>query len=114
MDISVTVGDPVLAEQIQSGQIVVFASRTTDTRRLEPFLEASHMTSVIVLMDLSVDATHQRFQLLKLHTAWPYLPQIFFEGRFIGGAEELFAILGRRREDHTGRELQFTPSRVQH
>lgn len=80
-----------LAESIASARVVVFRSGLTDTRMLLHWLEREGVEHRVVTMGMDSGIQRDRFQRLRDWTGWPYLPQVFIDGTFVGGADEFFA-----------------------
>ena len=80
-----------LAELIGSARVVVFRSGLTDTRMLLHWLQREGIDHREVTMGMGSGAERDRFQRLRDWTGWPYLPQVFVDGVFVGGADEVFA-----------------------
>lgn len=82
---------PDLAELIGSARVVVFRSGLTDTRMLLHWLQREGIDHREVTMGMGSGVERDRFHRLRGWTGWPYLPQIFVDGVFVGGADELYA-----------------------
>ena len=80
-----------LAELVASARVVVFRSGLTDTRMLVHRLERDGIDHRIVTMGMGSGVERDRFHRLRDWTGWPYLPQVFVDGSFVGGADELLA-----------------------
>ncbi|MDZ7829865.1 MAG: glutaredoxin [Halofilum sp. (in: g-proteobacteria)] len=80
-----------LAEIIDSARVVVFRSNLTDTRMLIHWLQREGMDHREVTMGMGSGVERDRFHRLRDWTGWPYLPQVFVDGRFVGGADEFLA-----------------------
>jgi len=87
-------GDPAapsdLAELIRTAEVVVFRSGLTDTRALSAWLERQGVDYRLVTMGMGSGVERDRFHRLRDWTGWGLLPQVFVEGRFVGGADEFF------------------------
>lgn len=71
-------------------RVVVFTSSVTDLRGVTSALDAARLAHRIVVMRMGEARTRGRFELLREATGWPYLPQIFLDGSFLGGEKELY------------------------
>lgn len=80
----------LLREVVLRDRVVVFASSITDIRAISLALARRRLSHCVVLMRMEDERTRDRFHLLTENTHWPYLPQIFFDGEFVGGDIELF------------------------
>ena len=78
-----------LAELVASARVVVFRSGLTDTRMLVHRLERDGIDHRIVTMGMGSGVERDRFHRLSEWTGWPWLPQVFVDGVFVGGADEL-------------------------
>lgn len=70
-----------------SAPVVVFRSPSTDLGGLNHLLDRLGMRWQAVTLDLSDAAMRERFAELCHHTGATTLPQVFADGRFIGGIE---------------------------
>ena len=86
-----------LKREARGADVVVFHSRLTDTRALREWLEANAVEHRFVEMSMASGEERARFHALEQMTGWRWLPQVFFGGEFIGGAQELIA-LGAQRQ----------------
>ena len=86
-----------LRREARQSDVVVFHSRLTDTRALREWLEANAVEHRFVEMSMASGEERARFRALEQMTGWRWLPQVFFGGEFIGGAQELFS-LGAQRQ----------------
>lgn len=80
-----------LAELVGRARVVVFRSNLTDTRMLAHFLEREGIDHREVTMGMGSGVERDRFHRLRDWTGWPLLPQVFVDGRFVGGADEFFS-----------------------
>jgi glutaredoxin len=80
-----------LIELIDSTRVVVFRSNLTDTRMLIHWLQREGMDHREITMGMGSGVERDRFHRLREWTGWPYLPQVFVDGRFVGGADEFLA-----------------------
>lgn len=78
---------------------VVFCSELTDTRQLERLLRDAGITYGVQRMGMGLEAMRRRFGELRAYTRWPTLPQVFLDGRFVGGEPELAACLNGASPD---------------
>jgi len=83
--------DQLLADQITSSRVVVFCSNLTDVRPITTRLVQVGVPYRLVVMGMGSVSMRERFQRLQQLTGWTKLPQVFVDGRFIGGYEEFFA-----------------------
>jgi glutaredoxin-related protein len=74
-----------------SAPVVLFVARTTDVRQLVARLTVLGMEYRVVAMGMSDPAARERFHVLEEWTGHKTLPQVFVDGRFIGGPGELLA-----------------------
>jgi len=77
-----------LEEIIRASRVVVFVSNLTDARPVTQRLEAAGIPFHTEIMGMGDPAMRRRFQELEARTAWPTLPQVFVDGRFVGGIQE--------------------------
>lgn len=77
-----------LAERITSARVVIFRSNLTDTRMLLRWLQREGIGFREVTMGMGSGTERDRFHRLQRWTGWPYLPQVFVDGRFVGGIDE--------------------------
>jgi len=80
-----------IARLAGSARVVVFRSNLTDTRMLIHWLQREGMDHREVTMGMGSGVERDRFHRLRDWTGWPYLPQVFVDGRFVGGADEFLA-----------------------
>lgn len=71
--------------------VVLFASRITDCRQLVTRLSELAIPHRVVELSMAEPAMRERFHVLEEWTGWGTLPQVFMDGRFIGGPQELLA-----------------------
>jgi len=88
-----------LAQLVAGTRAVVFCSELTDTRRLEQQLRGSGVEYGIQRMGMGSEAMRRRFGELRAYTRWPTLPQVFLDGRFVGGEPEVAACLNEASPD---------------
>jgi len=74
-----------------SAPVVLFASRITDVREPVARLDELDIEHRIVTMSMGDAAARDRFHVLEEWTGHKTLPQVFLDGRFIGGPTELLA-----------------------
>lgn len=82
-----------LDQEAASAQCVVFASGITDLRDIERRLQEQQIDYRCIRMGMGSTAMRDRFHVLSDGTRWRTLPQIYWQGRFIGGEPELMAQL---------------------
>lgn len=80
-----------LRRDAASAPVVLFASRITDVRELAARLDELEIEHRIVTMSMGDAAARDRFHVLEEWTGHKTLPQVFLDGRFIGGPTELLA-----------------------
>jgi glutaredoxin len=80
-----------LRRDAQSAPVVLFASRITDLRHLVSRLEELDIEYRLVTLSMADTASRDRFHVLEEWTGCRTLPQVFLDGRFIGGPSELLA-----------------------
>jgi len=80
-----------LVELIDSARVVVFRSNLTDTRMLIHWLQREGMSHREITMGMGSGVERDRFHRLREWTGWPWLPQVFVDGRFVGGADEFLS-----------------------
>ncbi len=78
-----------LQSEVRSARIVIFRSGVTDTRALVRCLEQAGLDYREVSMPMGSAENRERFHTLAQDTGWKTLPQIFVDGSFIGGSDEL-------------------------
>lgn len=91
-----------LCGEIVSEQIVVFTSTLTDTRQLATRIAASGRPFREIRLGMGSSAMRRKFDALRRMTNWPYLPQIFVDGRFVGGFDEFEALRLQERTRRHG------------
>lgn len=82
-----------LAELVASAEVVVFRSGLTDTRTLESWLAGAGIDHRVITLGMGSGAARERYRRLRDWTGWDLLPAVFVHGRFVGGAEEAYALL---------------------
>lgn len=90
-----------LVEMVDSARVVVFRSNLTDTRNLVHWLHREGIEHREVTMGMGSGIERDRFHRLREWTGWPYLPQVFVDGRFVGGADEFLAEPPSTRPDRS-------------
>lgn len=80
-----------LRRDASSAPVVLFVSRITDVRELLARLDEVGIEYRIVTMAMGDAASRDRFHVLEEWTGHKTLPQVFLDGRFIGGPTELLA-----------------------
>lgn len=94
----------LLRDVVSRDAVVVFASSITDIRALCMTLARERLSHCLILMRMEDERTRDRFHLLTETTHWPYLPQIFIDGEFVGGDLEFFKDPRISRESARGRK----------
>jgi len=80
-----------LRRDASSAPVVLFASRITDVRDLVTRLDELGLDYRLVTLSMGDRAARERFHVLEEWTGHHTLPQVFLDGRFIGGPTELLA-----------------------
>jgi glutaredoxin-related protein len=80
-----------LKAEVASAPVVVFAARLTDVRPLVQCLDQVRLEHRVVTLSMADPSLRERFHVLEEWTGWGTLPQVFVDGRFIGGAQDLLA-----------------------
>lgn len=80
-----------LRRDASSAPVVLFASPITDVRELVQRLDELEVEHRVVTLSMSDAAARSRFHVLEEWTGHRTLPQVFLDGRFIGGPTELLA-----------------------
>lgn len=70
-----------------SAEVVVFHSPVTDLGGLDVLLERSGREWRMIEMGMGSTQSREQFAELKSQTGCPTLPQVFFQGRFVGGLQ---------------------------
>ena len=73
---------------INSAQVVVLASEVTDLNPIDDLL-GGYCGLRIYRLGMASSQMRMRFESIKRSTQWAYLPQVFVDGRFIGGYRAL-------------------------
>ena len=92
-----------IAELAASARVVIFRSGLTDTRHLVRYLERASVDFREITMGMGSSAERDRFHRLREWTGWTLLPQVFLDGAFVGGADELIARAAFGPPDALGR-----------
>jgi len=79
--------------EVLGSHIVIFTSGLTDIRSLIAQLEQNNLDYKEIRMGMGNQESRNYFNALRHITEWPYLPQIFVNGRFVGGIDELLDYL---------------------
>jgi glutaredoxin len=84
-----------LPEQLQRSvacsPVVLVVSPLTDARPVSGWLERHGIAFEQVELSMASAQSRAEFHQLQAATGWHGLPQIFFDGEFVGGIEEFFA-----------------------
>ncbi|RZU98028.1 DUF3429 family protein [Spiribacter vilamensis] len=83
--------ESTLEDLAASAEVVVFHSTVTDLGGLDELLEASGRDWRAIEMGMGSAENRERFAGLKALTGSATLPQVFIEGRFVGGLREAIA-----------------------
>ena len=75
-------------------RVVIFASGLTDTRMIVKFLTDRGTPFRVIEMGMGSSRSRVDFRRLCEMTNWHLLPQIFVDGTFVGGVDELFEYWG--------------------
>ena len=78
----------------RSEKVVMFASGLTDTRMIVRFLTDRGIPFRVIEMGMGNSRSRVDFRRLCEITNWHLLPQIFVDGIFVGGVDELIEYLG--------------------
>jgi len=89
-----------LIDIARSEKVVIFASGLTDTRMIVKFLTDRGIPFRVIEMGMVSSRSRVDFRRLCEITNWHLLPQIFLDGEFIGGADELLEYLGIKGSEH--------------
>lgn len=84
------IGNFLLREVVTRSRVVIFISGITDIRGITTALGRRKIPHSVVLMRMEDERARDRFHLLTEATHWPYLPQIFIDGEFVGGDLEFY------------------------
>ena len=84
-----------LPEQLQLSvarcPVVLVVSPLTDARPVSRWLKRHGIAFEQVELSMASAQSREQFHQLQAATGWHGLPQIFFDGEFVGGIEEFFA-----------------------
>ena len=80
-----------LRRDASSAPVVLFVSRVTDVRELVARLDELEVEYRLVTLSMGDPAARDRFHVLEEWTGHHTLPQVFLDGRFIGGPTELLS-----------------------
>ena len=80
-----------LRRDASSAPVVLFVSRITDVRVLVARLDELEIEYRLVTLSMNDPAARDRFHVLEEWTGHHTLPQVFLDGRFIGGPTELLS-----------------------
>ena len=78
-----------LRRDASSAPVVLFASRITDVRELVGRLDDLDVEHRVITLAMGDSVARDRFRVLEEWTGHRTLPQVFLDGRFIGGPAEL-------------------------
>ena len=81
----------VLKADAASAPVVIFASRVTDVREMLDRLDALGLEHRVVTLAIRDAAQRERFHVLEEWTGSRILPQVFFDGHYIGGPKEFLS-----------------------
>lgn len=82
---------PRLRTAVDSARVLLFVSPLTDARPVTGWLNRHGVAYEQVELSMANAQSRQEFHQLQAATGWRGLPQIFFDGAFVGGIEEFFA-----------------------
>ena len=88
------IADMSLPDIARSEKVVIFASGLTDTRMIVKFLTDRGTPFRVIEMGMGSSRSRVDFRRLCEMTNWHLLPQIFVDGTFVGGVDELFEYWG--------------------
>lgn len=77
-----------LIEEFASARVVIYSSSLTDTRALVIRLAYLNIPYREIRLTMGSSRNRKKYEMLRALTQWPYLPQIFMDGSFVGGAKE--------------------------
>jgi glutaredoxin len=80
-----------LRAAVKDARVLLFVSPLTDARPVTGWLNRHGVAYEQVELSMGSAQSREEFHQLQAATGWRGLPQIFFEGRFVGGIEEFFA-----------------------
>ena len=80
-----------LVSEVASSRVVIFTSPLTDVRGMTERLATLGILHQVICMSMGDRSARSRFKVLQRYTDWPYLPQVFIDGRFVGGYDEFYA-----------------------
>lgn len=86
-----------IAESLQRAPVVLVVSPLTDDRFLRPLLRDLGLDMERVEYTMASQQDRIEFDQLRNQTGWKMLPQVFVEGRFLGGIDELLQWLHARQ-----------------
>jgi len=81
-----------LKQQIASSRAVIYCSSLTDVRPITAHLDRLGVPFRLVTMGMGSLRMRERFHALESLTGWHMLPQVFVDGRFVGGYQEILAL----------------------
>jgi len=80
-----------LQAAVQGARVLLFVSPLTDARPVTGWLNRHGVAFEQVELSMASAQSRAEFHQLQTATGWRGLPQIFFDGEFVGGIEEFFA-----------------------
>jgi glutaredoxin len=86
-----------VAEALRRSSVVLVVSPLTDDRFLRPLLADQRLSVERVEFTMASQQDRMEFDHLKQLTGWRMLPQVFVEGQFLGGIDELLQWLSEKR-----------------
>lgn len=88
---------------VRSTKVVLVVSPLTDARQVTEWLDEHREPYELVTLSMASAENRETFRQVQQHTHWDRLPQIFIQGRYVGGIEEFFNDPWLRERD-VGRE----------
>jgi glutaredoxin-related protein len=82
-----------VAATLEGAEVVLVVSPVTDDRFIHDLLRKQGLAAQRVEYSMASHADRAEFDQLREATGWKTLPQIFVNGRFIGGVSELLEML---------------------
>ena len=84
--------DVPISKLVRMEKIMVFSSAVTDIRLITDVLTTLNLPYKVVIMSMGKLRNRDGFKQLQELTDWDFLPQIFIEGKFIGGISEFLQL----------------------
>ena len=100
MECNVMAESSDIRQLADSAEVVVFHSPVTDLGGLDELLERSGREWRMIEMGMGSTQSREQFAELKSQTGCPTLPQVFLQGRFVGGLQAAKAKLQAANGHH--------------